>query len=333
MKKVSKVLVIIVIALITAVIMWGIFGHRRKLNYVISSQNQMVNAIADAVVDHKTVLIFDSTVSPDGISFEEMFTKVYEKDRLSSYEFYRYSYRYTMKGGYYHVKMELSKPYLWKERLAQWRAKSIAKALNKKLSSDYDKVKAVHDYLITINKYSYFYGGAFNCMFYRSSACNGYAYSFHAIMTELGIPVRFEFTPDHVWNNVMIDGKWYNIDVTWDDQNGTVIYDYFLKCNDDWDHSGGGSDAKTSLELKGRSARENVRLIPSYRTYLNIGGIIFVICLFPLFKLLKKLMDDSELKRINKEMEEEERKRRQFEQDLDRKRQEFSNRDDDFFAL
>ena len=40
----------------------------------------------------------------------------------------------------------------------------------------------------------------------------------------------------HAWNQVKVDGKWYNIDVTWDDPiyywGGTLtpilVYDYFL---------------------------------------------------------------------------------------------------------
>jgi transglutaminase/protease-like cytokinesis protein 3 len=47
---------------------------------------------------------------------------------------------------------------------------------------------------------------------------------------------------EHVWNIVKVDGKWYNIDLTWDDpilDNGEsmISYDFFLKNNEDfYDH-------------------------------------------------------------------------------------------------
>ncbi|MCQ2542714.1 MAG: hypothetical protein MJ126_01015 [Lachnospiraceae bacterium] len=333
MKKFTIAVTIIVVGII-ALIFGSIFSHHRKLNYVLTSHDQMVISIADAVIDHKTTIKFDSAVSPDTLNFTELYLKVLERNENTACEFYSYSYRYTMSGGLYHVKVEMSRPYLITEKLAKIRAKSIAKALNKKLSNDYDKVKAIHDYLILINKYSYFYGGSFNCLYLRSSACNGYAYSFYLIMKEAGIPVQLDFSTDHVWNKVMVDGKWYYVDVTWDDLGGgNVGYDYFLKCDADWDHGGSGVDAKESLEVRGRGPKENKNLIPNYRGFAIAIGIVFVILCFPLFKLLKKFIDEQELKEINKQLEEEEMERIRFQKELDRKRQEFSNRDDDFFAL
>lgn len=32
----------------------------------------------------------------------------------------------------------------------------------------------------------------------------------------------------HTWNLVKVDGKYYNLDVTWDDQEN-VVYTYFLR--------------------------------------------------------------------------------------------------------
>ena len=33
---------------------------------------------------------------------------------------------------------------------------------------------------------------------------------------------------EHQWNKIMLDGKWYNIDVCWND-TGMNLYKYFLK--------------------------------------------------------------------------------------------------------
>ena len=41
---------------------------------------------------------------------------------------------------------------------------------------------------------------------------------------------------NHIWNMVELYGKWYNLDITWDNKKDTegIIYDYFLKDNDEF---------------------------------------------------------------------------------------------------
>lgn len=48
--------------------------------------------------------------------------------------------------------------------------------------SDYEKVKAVHDYIILHNEYNRSSGGACNTLYRGDSACNGYALAFYIIM-------------------------------------------------------------------------------------------------------------------------------------------------------
>jgi len=60
--------------------------------------------------------------------------------------------------------------------------------------------------------------------------CDGYAYAFKIVLSRLGIPCALPSSKTHMWNNVkMDDGRWYNVDVTWDDDDrDTICYDYFL---------------------------------------------------------------------------------------------------------
>ncbi len=117
--------------------------------------------------------------------------------------------------------------------------------------SDYEKIKEVHNWLIDNIEYdvnfesdeSYSISGA---LIEGKAVCEGYARSFKYIMDELGIPCVLVSgtgtnsngeTESHAWNYVQLDGKWYAIDVTWDDPvvigNGYVSadtrYKYFLK--------------------------------------------------------------------------------------------------------
>lgn len=119
--------------------------------------------------------------------------------------------------------------------------------------SDYDKVKAVHDYIVlnceydyenyvndTIPQDSYSPRGV---LINKKAVCEGYAAAFKAFMDELNIPCKLvsgeatsngDFTGgiNHAWNRVEVDGVWHQIDVTWDDpvpdQKGKVRYKYFL---------------------------------------------------------------------------------------------------------
>ena len=306
--------------------------HTRAVSAILSSDEQILNTVVDAAVDGKTTVTFRSSVCPSESVMDNIFPRVLEKDAYIGAELHHYTYRYTMSGAYYKVKVKLSKPSKLAAYFSRIRARQIAKNLNAKLDNDYDKVKAVHDYLIQINKYSYLHGGAFNCMYLRSSACNGYAGAFYVIMKELGIPATCEFGSNHEWNRVYVDGHWYNMDLTWDDQNHRVVYDYFLKNDNDWvGHEHGGSDAPKSLEATGRMPSENFKLIPSYRTFANLGGIAFVVAMFFAFRLIRVIANKRELAKIEKQLRREEEARRIFEAELEAKRKAFSEEDHNLY--
>lgn len=121
--------------------------------------------------------------------------------------------------------------------------------------SEYEKVKAIHDYLVIHTDYDYenlsadtLPDTAFTAdgaLLLHSAVCEGYAKAFSLLCDLSGIGNTLVYgTADdgtgvqsHAWNQVRVDGTWYNIDVTWDDplMNGRVvtdgsnmIYDYFL---------------------------------------------------------------------------------------------------------
>lgn len=110
--------------------------------------------------------------------------------------------------------------------------------------TDREKVKAVHDWIITTTTFGELSGRADQFMtavlYHRRAVCAGYADAFSYAMSVLGIPcdlvTGYGQGGDHAWNRVYIEGEWKYIDVTWDDPvlyyNGvrreTLDYDYFL---------------------------------------------------------------------------------------------------------
>ena len=112
-------------------------------------------------------------------------------------------------------------------------------------TTQYDKVLTIHDHLVS--NISYVDGknahNIYGALVEGKCVCEGYARSFQYICSLHGIDVicvsgdgdNGTNKEAHMWNMVkMNDGKWYYMDVTWDDplvngsDSGKVYYDYFL---------------------------------------------------------------------------------------------------------
>ena len=118
------------------------------------------------------------------------------------------------------------------------------------IHSDYEYVKAVHDYIADELEYDVEFlpgsedlGGAMNS---GVATCLGYSAMFQFFMqiggfeTELIVGTAKDnrgVTEKHAWNKVKLEGRWYNVDVTWNDPIttdgvGIIRYDYFLISDD-----------------------------------------------------------------------------------------------------
>ncbi len=132
-------------------------------------------------------------------------------------------------------------------------------------STRYEKVKSINDGLCELATYADLTGEVSEKVFYPSSCllypyetvCDGYSKAFKLICDRENIPciivcgygyvynMSGELEPGgHAWNYVqMEDGKWYAVDVTWNDSaydSGAhdLAYDYFLKGRNSIDSSG-----------------------------------------------------------------------------------------------
>ena len=121
--------------------------------------------------------------------------------------------------------------------------------------TDYDKIKSIYDWICDNVHYDYAYlnslnqGGTVNLLKHsayaalveKKTVCQGYSNLLYRLALEAGINCRIilgsSYGERHSWNIVKIDGKYYNLDSTWDaDQVGT--YAYFLKSNSNFpDHT------------------------------------------------------------------------------------------------
>lgn len=112
--------------------------------------------------------------------------------------------------------------------------------------SDYEKIKAIHDYIVNNSHYDerLFTDGevppesytAYGNLVLGIGVCEGYAKSMKYLLDKVGIEsiviVGTSKNQNHAWNLVKIDNEYYHIDATWDDpvsDNGENIiqYNYF----------------------------------------------------------------------------------------------------------
>lgn len=119
--------------------------------------------------------------------------------------------------------------------------------------TDVEKALCVHDYLCVEVEYAYqdYLNDSVSldahnlkgALVDKIAVCDGYAGAFQYLMHRLSIPCNIitgiSNGGDHAWNQVCLDGKWYLVDVTWDDPvwdfYGNVQKNYFLKSEDAFD--------------------------------------------------------------------------------------------------
>lgn len=127
-------------------------------------------------------------------------------------------------------------------------AVAIVECIISSSMNDFQKAMEIHDWLIFNVDYDQTYSKyhAKNAFVDRSCVCQGYAESFELLAEAAGLDATFVSgvatnsegkTESHAWNQVKISGKWYNVDVTWDDpthagknpsDHSGNRYDYFL---------------------------------------------------------------------------------------------------------
>jgi hypothetical protein len=105
--------------------------------------------------------------------------------------------------------------------------------------SQFELEKYFHDYLASIISYqnSSNAHNAYGALLEGIAVCEGYAKAFQYLLYQVGIMntvvsgtsmIPGTSTPEnHAWNLVLIDGEYYYVDLTWDDQQDYIFYAYF----------------------------------------------------------------------------------------------------------
>ena len=94
-----------------------------------------------------------------------------------------------------------------------------------------EKALYLHDYLATHCEYDLSYSkyNAYNVLVEKSAVCQGYALAYEFLCKRAGLTVYYVTSEEnnHAWNIVMVDGRYYFVDCTWDDPSN---YWYESRC-------------------------------------------------------------------------------------------------------
>ncbi len=122
----------------------------------------------------------------------------------------------------------------------------VKEIMNKIVGNETDKrkiIKLVHDYIVNSTKYDsdkadnkitrYASNTAYGPLLQGYGICGGYTDSMAIFLNNYGIPNFKVISENHIWNVIYLDGKWYHLDLTWDDPitsdgKQTLDYTFFL---------------------------------------------------------------------------------------------------------
>lgn len=227
---------------------------------IVSDREELYRGISKQIREHRTSMCYDMYQGAVGSDMQEViegyfyhydtenpldsgsYLSKYIRDRRLTFEYGHGDYsgdcnfRIKVQVRYDYTKQELDEYFAYMHELAG----------TLKEETDYKSIKAVHDYLIRNFDYDYSLNNHLDYEGYLtgSMVCEGYCMAAFFLLADMDIPVRivsgsaedFETDPDHAWNVVKVEGKWYNMDVTWDDKgkHKPPVYTFFLKSDADF---------------------------------------------------------------------------------------------------
>lgn len=122
------------------------------------------------------------------------------------------------------------------ESVLQLAAKRVKTLLHPGMS-DFEKLLAIHDYLIQSSRYEESGGNTVEHLLRKGcGSCEAYSSALSVMLEIAGIPARVvtgEAGGPHAWNLVYIDKEWYHVDATWndpivgDDSRNVLSHTYF----------------------------------------------------------------------------------------------------------
>jgi len=182
---------------------------------------------------------------------------------------------------------------------------SVVSSFSPSGSSMADRIKSIHDFIVGKASYSLETrdcGNIYGALVEGKCKCDGYSLAMAYLCQKNGIKdvvveigkVKGE-TSGHAWNIIKMDnGKWYYLDLTWDDGSDYLYrYDYFLIGSDTDTQKGSFADTRTVYYDYGITvSKDKYDYNPygweKYILYIVVGLLILFIVLLLLFRYFRK---------------------------------------------
>lgn len=170
------------------------------------------------------------------------------------------SYSYYTSGATYYITFTYRITYYStaaQEQKVSSRLNTVLSGLKLSGKSDYEKTKAIYDYICTHVTYDFSVLSnpnnveiytAYAALIKGTAVCQGYALLFYRMALEAGLDARliagYGAGEPHGWNIVRLDGVYYHVDSTWD--AGMSTYSFFLKGSEDFPYHIRNQDYSTA---------------------------------------------------------------------------------------
>lgn len=239
---------------------------------LINDYEGFYNAVYEGIANYEREISIDVEVYDENIYSLEVINDILSSNIEYNGNFenatfkvvdYKYFSRIIIEPEYYDSKETLVN----RENKVNEKVQEIINSVITSEMSDYEKEKALHDYLVNNCEYDrrLFYGNmpresytAYGALIEGKAVCQGYAIAMDKLLKAVGIETMIvvgesssegngEYE-NHAWNLVKLGENYYHVDSTWDDPvtvdgSNKLSYSYFnitdeeISLNHKWDSS------------------------------------------------------------------------------------------------
>ncbi|MEG0438407.1 MAG: transglutaminase domain-containing protein [Solibacillus sp.] len=243
MKMLIRLLLVTLIFMSTLPTVWSVF----ETNIVYADQISTEKTLKDDILKQMGNYNKNFTFSYEGdfAKLKTVLKKTMDEIRREHQYIYENTSKWEMKMKYTGNKgtITFNMTYLTdqkKELYVNAEVDKILPKIIKKGATEFEKVKAVHDYIVLNGSYSSNTKNSqyttYTFLTEQKGVCQAYALLMYKMLEELNVEAKYvkgySNNERHAWILAKVSGEWYHVDPTWDDpignKNDEVRYKYFM---------------------------------------------------------------------------------------------------------
>ncbi|MGE7021581.1 transglutaminase domain-containing protein [Solibacillus cecembensis] len=243
MKMLIRLLLVTLLFMSTLPTVWSVF----ETNIVYADQISTEKTLKDDILKQMGNYNKNFTFSYEGdfAKLKTVLKKTMDEIRKEHQYIYENTSKWEMKMKYTGNKgtITFNMTYLTdqkKELYVNAEVDKILPEIIKKGATEFEKVKAVHDYIVLNGSYSSNTKNSqyttYTFLTEQKGVCQAYALLMYKMLEELNVEAKYvkgySNNERHAWILAKVSGEWYHVDPTWDDpignKNDEVRYKYFM---------------------------------------------------------------------------------------------------------